>query len=171
MIITGIGSRETPQNILDEMVKIGRWCFQNNVIIRSGHAEGADFAFEQGAQEKCIAFIPWSGFNETLSSKAQLLIIKPNKLLTEITNEFHPNPVALRRGGFLLMCRNAVQVLGEDGNSPTKAVVCWTENGKDAGGTGQAIRIAEFNEIPVFNMFYEEFSTAEKIVAELIKIK
>lgn len=39
-------------------------------------------------------------------------------------------------------------------------VVCWTSDGKDSGGTGQALRIARDRNIPVYNLYnkgvYEE---------------
>jgi hypothetical protein len=31
-------------------------------------------------------------------------------------------------------------------------VVCWTKDGKSSGGTGQALRIAEYYSIPIFNL-------------------
>ena len=69
--IAGIGSRETPQPVLDEMKKIGEWCKEINFTLRSGHAEGADWFFEQGAQENCTAYLPWAGFNNELESNAK----------------------------------------------------------------------------------------------------
>jgi hypothetical protein len=50
------------------------------------------------------------------------------------------------------MNRNAMQILGEDGNTPVEMVVCWTKDGKASGGTGQALRIAEYYSIPIFNL-------------------
>ena len=52
-----------------------------------------------------------------------------------------------------LMARNCYQVLGEDLKSPVDMIICWTPDGKAAGGTGQALRIANDNDIPVFNLF------------------
>jgi len=41
MIVTGIGSRETPDNILQEMEKIGKQLADNGYYVRSGHAHGS----------------------------------------------------------------------------------------------------------------------------------
>ena len=48
-VIAGVGSRQTPQHVLGEMVSIGAWARNNKVYVRSGHADGADWAFELGA--------------------------------------------------------------------------------------------------------------------------
>ena len=45
---TGIGSRETPTAILDLMIAIGGVLAQRGFTLRSGGADGADDAFEQG---------------------------------------------------------------------------------------------------------------------------
>ena len=47
------------------------------------------------------------------------------------------------------------QVLGEDLQTPTSFIVCWTKDGKASGGTGQALRVAKKYDIPVFNLYNE----------------
>ena len=44
----GIGSRETPIPILNQMTRIGSFLAPKNYTLRSGGAKGADSAFEQG---------------------------------------------------------------------------------------------------------------------------
>lgn len=63
MIITAVGSRSTPLAICEEMTLIGQWAKQNSHILRSGHAPGADYAFEKGAEQNCIVYLPWNRFN------------------------------------------------------------------------------------------------------------
>ena len=167
MIITGIGSRETPENVMEEMTKIGQWCLQNNVTLRSGHADGADWAFEKGAQERCIAYLPWDRFNDVLKSNAKLMTIPNVSRYDEITDTFHPNPRALSKYARKLMNRNACQVLGLNLDKPTNYVICWTKNGELIGGTSQACRIAIANNIPIFNMFFDKYNLAEKIIPML----
>jgi hypothetical protein len=49
------------------------------------------------------------------------------------------------------------QILGDDLKTPVDFVLCWTPDGAETstsystGGTGQAIRLAIANSIPVFN--------------------
>jgi len=174
MIIAGIGSRETPITIIEEMIKIGYWCKENKFRVRSGHADGADYAFELGAEEYCDVYLPWKGFNDKLISVGQNLypndIIDIKSKLDKITNLIHPNPSSLTSGARLLMNRNVCQILGITVDDPVKYVVCWTADGGFTGGTGQALRIALKCDIPIFNMYYIRYSTYEKIV-EQINIK
>jgi len=48
-------------------------------------------------------------------------------------------------------------LFGKDLNTPVEFIVCWTKSGKVTGGTGQALRIAKYYDIKVYNMglFYE----------------
>ncbi len=170
MIIAGIGSRETPSVLATEMSFIGRWCLENGHWVRSGHAEGADWFFETGAQENCIAYLPWDTFNAKLISRAHKRVIKPNCHTLKITKQYHPAYDSLSYGVLCLMCRNVCQVLGENLDSPVNAVVCWTKDGKDSGGTGQAIRIAVDRGIPIINMYHPKFNDHKKVQDELQRI-
>ena len=166
-IITGVGSRSTPPKILAEMIKIGRWCLDNGVWVRSGHADGADWAFEMGSQEKCIAYIPWASFNSHLKSRAKIRVLtdKEVSMQTDLVKELHPAPDRLSEGAFRLMRRNVCQIMGETPQSPlTNAVVCWTEGGKLSGGTAFAMRLAHKLNIPVFNMYGYGTSAAEQAI-------
>ena len=169
MIIAGIGSRETPDRILNEMRAIGAWCWEQEIWIRSGHADGADWAFERGAQEYCIAYLPWAGFNSQLISKAHQHVVHESRWLDKLVWTYHPAPDKLTRGPFALMRRNGAQVLGIDDTQRSQAIVCWTSDGLASGGTGQAIRIAQSSNynIPVLNMQRPMYNTAEKVIAYL----
>jgi hypothetical protein len=167
MIITGIGSRETPQNILAEMQKIGVHCKRNKVFVRSGHADGADYAFECGAQEYCIVYIPWRTFNSQLTMFGKPVVVHYTDKIRETVYKHHPRPDTLSFAVQKIMGRNAAQVLSEFLNVPSDYVVCWTKDGRDSGGTGQAIRIATANKIPVINMYHEKYNTAQKVIDSL----
>lgn len=120
-----------------------------NFVLRSGGANGADLAFEQGvdraygAKEICL---PWRGFNNSDSD----LIVSDRKAF-EIAERYHPYWFHLKEGAKKLQARNSHQVLGKDLNTPSSFVICWTKNGKGQGGTGQAIRIAKAYDIPVYD--------------------
>lgn len=166
-IITGIGSRETPTHILEEMTKIGEWIKSNNMILRSGHADGADWAFEQGAQENSVIYLPWKSFNDHLISRANYVVIELEDKYNELTNKFHPYPKGLSRGARLLMNRNSCQILGKDLDEPTDVIIYWAledKKGNAIGGTGQAIRIAKSLNIPMYNMLHHHYSTFNKII-------
>lgn len=172
MIITGIGARQTPSRVLEEMKKIGEYCRRNGVWVRSGHADGADWAFEQGAQEACIAYLPWQGFNSNLKSKAKLRVLsnKESTLQIQLVRELHPAYDKLSPGAWLLMRRNVCQIMGETPKSPlSNAVVCWTKDGGPTGGTGMAIRLARKMDIPIINMQKPLRQTAEEVI-DLLRI-
>ena len=171
LAIAGIGSRETPDNILSEMVKIGQWCAANKIQVRSGHAPGADQAFERGAAQCCTTYLPWSSFEVHADGLGGRLVVPNN--WTELmahARQFHPTWDRLKDGARKLMARNSAQVLGLDLQSPVQAVVCWTNGGRPTGGTGQALRIAAVNNIQIFNMYFEQYSTTELVVENLNKI-
>ena len=158
---TGIGSRETPIEILKLFTQIGKFLANKNYILRSGHAEGADSAFEYGCTmvngQKEI-YLPWKGFGDSDSK----LIVKDNKAF-EIAEKFHPYWHNLSQGAKKLQARNSHQVLGQDFNTPTRFVICWTKKGKGQGGTGQAIRIARYYNIPIFDAgSYSDIEEVEK---------
>jgi len=71
---TGIGSRKTPGPINDiiEFSPLYRFYYWGRIlatkgfILRSGHADGADLAFEKGCDTvngKKEIYLPWKGFN------------------------------------------------------------------------------------------------------------
>ena len=159
----GIGSRDTPPDILEQMTEIASMLSDKGYILRSGHADGADLAFERGSKGQNQIWLPWPGFNYN-SSQAQGLVraghyVPPTYGDGErIAKEFHPNWKACSAGAKKLHIRNVYQVLGpelgfDDRKTLSKFVVCWTKDGKASGGTGQAIRIAEAYKVPVFNIF------------------
>src|SRR3990167_3476548 len=163
-ILTCIGSRKTPSQILTEMIKIGSFCKEHEIIVRSGHAEGADWAFEKGAQQLCIAYIPWESFNREWKSQAKKVCIDMDDKVRDIVKRYHPAPDKLSSGAWKLMTRTCYQVLGPFLDDPSNAIICWTADGLENGGTSQALRIARAYNIPIFNMFHEKHSTAEKII-------
>lgn len=148
----GIGSRETPSSIQKQMFKIAIELSRSNFCLRSGGAEGADDAFERGAEYKQI-FLPWNGFNGRQEDGASYIVPPFNE---HYTLKYHPKPSSLSFTAKKFMSRNAYQVLGPDLNNPVDFILCWTKDGKALGGTGQAIRIANDYQIPVFNLRNED---------------
>ena len=145
----GIGSQETPDNVLHEIVELANTLSQLNYILYSGGAPGADSAFESGASKKII-FLPWNGFNGKKEDGEIYIVPKYN---LDYVKKYHPRPTQLSESGLKFMSRNTYQVLGPDLRSPVDFVVCWTKDGKASGGTGQALRIANDKGIPIFNLY------------------
>ena len=162
----GIGSRETPAKVLEQMKAVAGFLAMCGYTMRSGGAEGADTAFEIGhvdqlkEWERMEIFLPWSGFNNKRPNHKTHICIPDTsevyKQAEQIAEQFHPAWHRLTRGGKALQTRNVFQIMGPDLKSPSHFVVCWTKDGQATGGTGQAIRIAQAIGIPVYNLFNSE---------------
>lgn len=159
-IYTGIGSRQTPPDVLAEMRVIGRMLAIKGWLLRSGGAQGADSAFEYGCDEGFGSkeiYTPWWGFNGNRSRSC-----RPSERAFEEAAQYHPKWQFLKYAVKLLHARNVHQVLGADCESPGQLLICWTPNGKAVGGTATALRIAQEFEIPIVNLFtVRDFNPSE----------
>jgi len=144
-LYAGIGSRETPTNIIGLMSDIAHH-MSAEWILRSGAALGADTAFELGAANTQI-WLPWLGYNGHSSRN----IVTAAAI--RLAQQFHPNWKACSQGVQKMHGRNMHILLGPNLNSPVERVICWTKDGGPTGGTGQAIRAAMHYGIPVHNLF------------------
>ena len=144
----GIGSRETPESVKPLIERLMNLCNSRGFILRSGAAPGADTFFEEySVPHLREIYLPWRGFNDNDSPLYEI-----SQEALEFTSRFHPAWYKLGRGARSLMARNSYQVLGQDLKTPCSFILCWTKDGKASGGTGQAMRIAESQGIPIFNL-------------------
>ena len=147
----GVGSRETPQDVLKTMLKIGKYLATKGYTLRSGGAKGADTAFENGCDSV--------GGNKEIfyanNNKGTLMLTEVIPLAEQIASSVHPAWDRCNEYARKLHTRNVAQVMGADLKHPVDFLVCWTKNGKKIGGTSTAISIAEMNNIPVFNLYFE----------------
>ena len=153
MVYAGIGSRQTPIKVQDIMIQIAKELEKKGYKLRSGHAKGADLAFEQG--------VFFTSKQEIFTASDEI-----SKMVIDIAKEIHPNPHSINRytnPDFIwrLMGRNTYQIFGEHLDTPVDFVLAWTPDGATStktrtirtGGTGQAIDMASRKGIPVINMF------------------
>lgn len=160
----GVGSRETPPEVLATMEAVGQALAARGHKLLSGAAPGADAAFERGCDAACGAkeiFIPWKGFQgRQPDASTRVATDEEGSRAFEIAAGAHLAWQYLRRPVKLLMARNSHQVLGWSLDEPVDFVLAWTpdgaetldETGRATGGTGQAIRLANLRGIPVINM-------------------
>lgn len=162
-IYAGIGSRETPPEVLGWMEQLGEDLGKAGWILRSGFADGADNAFARGAERSdgpMELYVPWQGFNGAPIDDDRIINVQQfaadvHRHMANVAEHFHPNWKACTAAARNLHTRNVPQICGADMNTPVACVICWTPNGKSGGGTGQAIRIARSLEIPIFDLFNE----------------
>ena len=145
----GIGSRETPLDVLQIMKASAVRLSTDGYTLRSGRAKGADSWFEMGATDK-----------EIFTAKSDIPL-----WAFATVDQYHPNPSALSDYAKRLHARNAMILIGESRTTPADFVICWTKDGKDTGGTGQAIRLAKDENIPIYNLFYKD--VRDSFVTEL----
>lgn len=157
---TGIGSRETPQAVLEEMRGLAAALARVGYTLRSGGADGADAAFEQGARTVSGApleiYLPWQGFNGNPSP-----LNRVEQRALDVASRLHPAWERLSPAARKLHGRNCYQVLGFSLEIPSRFVVGWTADGCEShrtrsvktGGTATAILLAERHGVPVFNLW------------------
>jgi len=151
----GVGSRETPPDILEKMNKIAEYLAQHDWLLRSGGADGADKAFEVGcdkASGKKEIFLPWKGFNKSASD-----FYSPSIDAFILVSAIHPVWKHLSYGARKLHARNAHQVLGISLNDPVDLLICWTPKGKEVGGTATTLKLAKQYNIKIINLAVEDF--------------
>lgn len=134
----GIGSRATPQDILDYMTKAAGLLEKMGYILRSGGADGADKAFENG-----------------VLSPMNKVILRPKHATLESLNlasRIHPMWTACNSYAQALHGRNCQIIIGEHLDKPAEFVLCWTLDGAERGGTRTGLVLAKQMGIPTFNL-------------------
>ena len=150
----GIGSRETPHDVCLQMKDFASELSRQDFILRSGHSDGADIAFENGScASKQEIFLPWLGFNSnTLDTpaSAQIILGHENQAKFEaIAQKHHGNWGICNPAAKKLLTRNVPVILGLDLKTPVEFVISWSVG---PGGTAHTTAIAQSYGIPVFNL-------------------
>jgi O-acetyl-ADP-ribose deacetylase (regulator of RNase III) len=174
---TGIGTRDLHRDDSKTLFVYAFLAALGGRGVRSGGADGSDTSFEAGARQAyrflitnfpelknkglkrnrfISVFLPWNGFNGRKVDENNGYYSNFGKYpkTEELAIKYRPerSPYSsLKPAAQSLMRRNSQQIFGEDCEHSTKEVICHTNDGKDSGGTGQAIRIAWDNNIPVYN--------------------
>lgn len=101
-------------------------------------------------------FVPWDGFEDHTMREPW-----PDEAYTLAMGRYGAKRWKnLSQGIQKLQARNMQQILGAKLDSPSKFVLCWTQDGAESydkvslltGGTGTAIWVASQKGIPVINM-------------------
>lgn len=153
----GIGSRQTPPEVLVFMARLAALYAMRGWTLRSGGAGGADSAFERGCDSKGgrkQIFLPWDGFSDRRAEQGRMHTVHAgvSEAALALAESFHPGWAHCSRGARALHARNCYQVLGLDLASPIELAFCWTPGGKGGGGTGQALRLSKDRGIPIYDL-------------------
>lgn len=157
----GIGSTKTPQHVCGFMADVAEELARQGWTVRTGAAEGADSAFEEGARRAdqphftvptVELYLPWHRYN----GRSVARLNSPEDDAFEHAARYHPAWEQLDPKVRCLHARNSHIILGPALRRPVKFVVCWTPNAAVTGGTGQGLRVAAAYGIPVFNLARDE---------------
>lgn len=179
IVYAGVGSRDTPDDVLELMRRFGKAAGEAGWTLRSGGAEGADSAFEFGCDQaegpKRIFYATEGDIEESGNPNGHHgVTAHPEHLRT--VDQYHPKPSLLSGYVQRLMARNSAQVLGFNLDRPANLLVCWTPDGatswehtsEETGGTGQAIRLATAYKVNVVNLYWPESRLLVETLAEAL---
>jgi len=150
----GIGSRETPIEILQVIRSIARVLAKDDFLCKTGAAPGADQAFAEGALcrggdvEICL---PWPSYethwvSQLVGTYNIRTLADTDEQAFASVDRLHPFAHNLKQGAKKLHARNFLIL------QDVRFVICWTTKGLETGGTGQGIRIAQEAGIPIHNL-------------------
>ena len=153
LLWAGIGARNTPPSVLQDMTALSRSLAEAGWHLSSGGAHGADSAFASGAPPgQRTVWLPWPGYNDLSGPDCHVPSRERIEQCLAIAARLHPAWHKCSQGVQKLHARNVAILLGPNLDRPVDAVVCFTENGAISGGTGMGLRIAAEHGIPVFNL-------------------
>jgi len=178
MIYTLIGSRSTPEDILDLMTKFAYKAASKGYIGRSGGADGADTCLEKGVkqylrdnnlgmylQESLMEiYLPWNDFNKRDSDDDGYYTLNdlPFKSKAyQLAEETHPAWSKCSNGAKSLHARNTMQILGKDLDTPSRFILCYGKSEKEGsvipkGGTRTACVLGQKHGVEIFNLYLPE---------------
>lgn len=162
-VYTGIGSRKLPNQYYDLFVRLAQILSNKGYTCRSGGADGADSAFEEGSllgRRTPEIYLPWKGFNDRNEGGR---LVHPFEFANwkeaqKIASTIHPYWSNLKSSYKDLHTRNVYQIIGKNLLTPSEFVVCWAEPEGDyvKGGTRTAVVLAKRLSIPVYNFYGKE---------------
>lgn len=181
----GVGSRETPPEILSLMYHVGFFMGHLGWGLSSGGAAGADDAFQRGMTD-CPACQPVRQLRIYLINRHwELYRPDPSRGLynsleftdtwdqaIEIATAARGSFERLGPAGRDLHTRNVFQVLHHTLKRPVQQLICWAKpvgrHGRVNGGTNTAVTIALQHDIPVMNLYLDEHrQRAEEFVTRM----
>ena len=168
-IYTGVGSRDTPSEII-EIMSIGAYKLASiGFVGRSGSARGADTAFEIGhtiyskdtGLSRFESFLPWDGFNGFTNDDIHVVspALASYNRAKSIIRSIHPMYQRLSPEARKLHTRNVFQVLGANLDAPSGLLICWAKPRgvfSVQGGTNTAYQLALQHGAIILNLYHAD---------------
>lgn len=176
----GTGSRQTPEVVRKEMTRLARDLNKIGFTMRSGHQEGADQAFEHGARVKAEIYVPSSELSVPTKFKGSKLFAldkfdeKDSKgLRSLVKKQFRPRSNT-DAGTYDAMTTSYLQMMGNKSGMKSAFVACWIPVDNKRHSTDHTIRMAQENDVPVYNAYeyiqrYGEKEGLERWTQDVLK--
>jgi hypothetical protein len=154
--------RGTPDAILVLAGRIARALAMLGWCQRNGIAEGFDQECYNHAGDDVSLYLPWPGFRRGESDyhAAHVVRQEASAVALDLAARCHSNWAACHRSARMLLGRNSHVIAGHRCDDPAAFLLCYTSNGRDAGGTGQTIRVAQRYGVRVDNLFFGDVRRA-----------
>ena len=151
----GVGSRETPESVLNKFITIASSLEVNNFYASTGCADGADKAFRIGCSEPRI--YTCRGSEHGIDPQHYSNYFKTEYIVKELLGVTRYNNMSTFAK--LAHRRNCYQILGDDLTTPVEFTLLYAKPNKSGdgvlGGTVTAYKLSKALGIPTFNFFYE----------------
>ena len=156
LVYAGIGSRQTPPEMLGAMTELARELERTGWHLHSGGANGADTAFENGTTRAGrTVYLPWKGYNDRTGQDCMTLTNSEQTHSQGVVSKYHGAWQRCSRGARALHGRNHAIIHGLGHRAADRrvdAVICWTPGGAAQGGTATGMKMARTAGIPVLNL-------------------
>jgi len=170
---TGIGSRGIGKTRFERMRLLSQYCvFTLGMRLRSGHADGADWACELGSEGVADIYTPFKGFGtRDYKDSPGNPILGVEIPCSDKFSKKHPSIEhrhifqifqEIRGGNFntlkpimkKLLLRNMSQIMGHKGVLTTLVLACYDDT--VTSGTEYAVCLADHLDIPVINTYHKK---------------
>ena len=152
LIYAGIGARATPDSVLADMTKMAGWLALAGILQAAARLEQIRCSLMERRQAVRPSACRGGGYNHHAGAHCHILSPAELSSCIDIASKMHPAWSRCSPTVRKLHARNVAILLGRSLDRPVDAVVCWTDRGAIAGGTGMALRIAAEYRIPVINL-------------------
>ena len=164
----GLGDLQTPEYIIEVIRTTAILLVHDGFMCITGGCQGAEQAFANGtlvAGGSVKIHLPWPSFEAQWIAKlpkerAQIIVLQDDD--TDAYNSvktFHPAYEKLTPSVRAINARY-FNILNN-----VSFLICWTNEGKLIGSTGQAMRLATYLHVPIYNLGIKE--TLDKMVTKI----
>lgn len=161
-IFTGIGASDTPASACAWLQDLSRQLAAAGWLARSGGADGADTAVEQGVAQAgglMDLHLPWRGYNNRASA---FFGAQPEAM--RLAESVYPRWQEVSASVQRIFGSCVHQLLGAQLQRPSDLVLVWTADGceteaersRRTGGSAIVIVLAHRRGVPVFNLARED---------------